>query len=446
MKSPAEGSRTHGDDTPTIHLHDPRVDGLSFEISCIEGRDRYCTVGLDIPQPCREGKGKQVESEEEREIRWGIEMLSLRDGDYTVRLFSGHPREPISQASKLIVSAATCGNVKELESLLSDSPDPQSLLKARFDGDGVPLLSLAVCNGHSEAVTYLINKGVDVNAADFKGRTALMEAALWSHPLIVDKLLIAGANRNMRDSSGMLAADFAEESEANDEERNRRHLKYSENPFFAKRNRKIIRGLLGHTFVRTKGKWLELKELDDAFFYKSPQARTISFVTPSTGLPIRYMSKTAAFLDRGSPFPVVSAVSGYLGPDNQEFLTATESFERLNPGHWMPETVRLAQAFGFDFARHDHDQPGIPGSYYACHAESMLMCFFVMRNYIFRDYKSGETVNDDFLQLFMLQPRNQRARIIVSHEPCLSCVKLKDCIRAKLDIEFELKVVRVRDP
>lgn len=67
----------------------------------------------------------------------------------------------MSKASKLIVSEASCGNVKELESLLSNSLDPQSLLKARSDGDGVPPLSLAVCNGHSEAVNYLINKGVE---------------------------------------------------------------------------------------------------------------------------------------------------------------------------------------------------------------------------------------------------------------------------------------------
>jgi len=137
------------------------------------------------------------------------------------------------------------------------------------------------------------------------------------------------------------------------------------------------------------------------------------------------MSKTAAFLDRGSPFPVVSVVSGYSGPNNEQFLTATESFERLNAGYWMPETVRLAQAFGFEFDSNDYDGE-IPGSYYACHAESMLMCFFVMRNYIFPDHKSGETVKDDFLQLFMLQPRNQRARIIVSQKPCSSCLELKD--------------------
>lgn len=60
---------------------DPRANGLSFEIGCIEGKDRYCTVGLNITQPCREGKREEVESEEEREIRWGIEMLSVRDGD-----------------------------------------------------------------------------------------------------------------------------------------------------------------------------------------------------------------------------------------------------------------------------------------------------------------------------------------------------------------------------
>jgi hypothetical protein len=42
----------------------------------------------------------------------------------------------------------------------------------------------------------------------------------------------------------------------------------------------------------------------------------------------------------------------------------------------------------------------------------MLICFFVKRNYIFRDYESGKTVKDDVLQLFRLQVRNQLGKVM----------------------------------
>ncbi|KAL2016168.1 hypothetical protein VTK56DRAFT_4108 [Thermocarpiscus australiensis] len=272
--------------------------------------------------------------------------------------------------------------------------------KARCARDGQPLLSLAVCNGHLEAVDYLIKKGVDVNAADAKGRTPLMEAALWGYPVIVDKLLKAGASSARRDSTGMTAENFAEESEANDEERHRRHMNYSENPYVAKHDRKLIRGLLGRTFACSPSKGLALDDLADAFFYKSVSTDTISFVTPRTGMYIPTQYKTAAFLHRGRPFPVVSALSGRTGPDNQEFLTPSDGFERLNCQYWMPETMRVAEAFGFEF--------------------------------------------DSFLQLFRLQPRNRQAKIIVSQAPCYSCVALSEHIASNPGIHFDLRVVEVR--
>ncbi|KAH7139737.1 hypothetical protein B0J13DRAFT_558409 [Dactylonectria estremocensis] len=80
----------------------------------------------------------------------------------------------------------------------------------------------------------------------------------------------------------------------------------------------------------------------------------------------------------------------------------------------MPEALRVAKQFGFGFDGHSCDKRGVPGSYYAGHAESMLMCFFIKKNYIFRGYEEGEKVEDDFLQLFTLQQRVRQAQIVVS--------------------------------
>jgi hypothetical protein len=274
---------------------------------------------------------------------------------------------------------------------------------------------------------------------DDKGRTRLMEASLWCHARLVDVLVKAGADRSMRDLFGMTAADLADESERNDEERHKQHIKYSEDPFIKKRHRRLIRCLLKHKQSAISTKTALVHDLIDAYFYKSVNANTISFVIPTTGIGIATQQKTAAFLHRGSPFPVVAAVSGWSGPGYREFFDPEAGFERLDAAYWMPRVLRLAKAIGFTFESHSCDTWDAPGSYNAGHADPQLMCFFIERNYIFRDYDEGDNVQDDFLQIFLLQERNHQAQVIVSKSPCYSCnafvrwVSTKDRVRLQND-------------
>ncbi|KAH6617488.1 ankyrin repeat protein [Chaetomium tenue] len=412
---------------------DPRTEGLDFEINPSHGAEMYCTVGLPVQ------RSKDTETEKDRRIRLGLKKIPIGNDPIT-NMDSGS-----SSSLTSIVAGAAAGDVPRMEDLLSRSPNPQFLLEARDPGEGGSVLSLAIRNGHSKAVDFFIDHGVDVNAADAKGRTPLMEAALWGQPRIVDKLLRAGARSDVRDNSGRVAAEFADESEANDEERHQRHLDYSESPYFAKQDRKFIRGLLGGADPREPNpKSLAVGNVDDAFFHNLAHTNTISFVTPRTGIHISSLSKTCAFLDRGNPFSVVGSLSGFKDLDDQEFFLPGDGFEQLNCQYWKRETVEVARAFGFEFPSHACDQ-GRPGSFFASHAEAMLMCFYVKRNYIFRDYREGDTVKDDFLQLFLLQPRNRGAHVIVSKTPCDSCTKLRECIRSKLDVKFDFVVVETRE-
>ncbi|KID77395.1 uncharacterized protein G6M90_00g097810 [Metarhizium brunneum] len=431
--------------------NDCRVAGLSFEIERIPDDDdtkleeRFRTVGLKtIPADVLEELESCYpdESSEPSELADRLQDVALEDGDYDIISERDGVEEVMTErASVYLASAACCGSVNEMRPYLEGSPNPTALLQFK-DKDGLSLLALAVPNGHRKAVEYLLELGSNVNVTDAKGRTPLMEAALWSHPKIVELLLEAGADGSLKDRRGMTAGNLAEESERNDRERHKRHSKYSEDPFIKKRHRRLIRALLKHTpaMSTSTGIQPDLADLTDAFFYKSLSAATISLVIPRQGIEILTQSKTAAVLVRGGAFPPVVAVSGRTNPVHSEFRSPEAGYLRLNEGYWGGvENFAIAEAIGFSFESDRRDKAGVEGSFNASHAEAQLMCFFVTRNYIFRNFEAGQVqYGDDFLQLFMLQERNRQAKIIVSQEPCPSCRALRDRILDRLGIDFSL--------
>jgi len=59
--------------------------------------------------------------------------------------------------------------------------------------------------GDLNRVTYLLQKGADVNATDKRGNTALIEAAFWKYPQVVKLLLDKGADVRLENKSGETA-------------------------------------------------------------------------------------------------------------------------------------------------------------------------------------------------------------------------------------------------
>jgi ankyrin repeat protein len=64
-------------------------------------------------------------------------------------------------------------------------------------------------------IELLLKAGAEVDAADDRGRTALMMAAELDHAEVVDVLIRSGADRNLRDKAGKTAFGLS----ANDEVR-----------------------------------------------------------------------------------------------------------------------------------------------------------------------------------------------------------------------------------
>ena len=75
------------------------------------------------------------------------------------------------------------------ESSDSESSDEQRLFRAAKTGD-------------LEEVRRLLRAGVDVNARNEYGYTALIVAASYGHPAVVEVLLEKGANGHAKDESG----------------------------------------------------------------------------------------------------------------------------------------------------------------------------------------------------------------------------------------------------
>ena len=93
-----------------------------------------------------------------------------------------------------LLDASRTGDAEMMELMLKAGADPK---RAHTEGE-TPLMA-ASRSGNPAAVRLLLDRGVDVNAQDaFQKQTALMWAAAEGHTEVVDALLKAGANTDLK--------------------------------------------------------------------------------------------------------------------------------------------------------------------------------------------------------------------------------------------------------
>ena len=79
-----------------------------------------------------------------------------------------------------------------------------------FDNEGVSIFDMAITYGNVFMVNYIIDKGIDVNVTQRRsGFTPLMCAACYGRAEITKILLDNGANKDVKESKGFSATDFA---------------------------------------------------------------------------------------------------------------------------------------------------------------------------------------------------------------------------------------------
>ena len=111
--------------------------------------------------------------------------------------------EPYNHPKKQVLHAARGGDAA-LKALLSQGVNINAA-----DNDGETALMEAADGRNVEVVRVLIANGANVNAADEDGETALMIAADDGTAETVRLLIEAGANVNARDEDGETALDKA---------------------------------------------------------------------------------------------------------------------------------------------------------------------------------------------------------------------------------------------
>jgi hypothetical protein len=83
---------------------------------------------------------------------------------------------------------------------------------SRRDKHGVNCTALAAMEGHSEMIRFLHSKGRELNNIDRRGRTPLMEAALWGRLTVVNCLLELGVDPSAKDRKGCGAYHYTRAS------------------------------------------------------------------------------------------------------------------------------------------------------------------------------------------------------------------------------------------
>lgn len=122
----------------------------------------------------------------------------------TTLTLTGWTKESAKVEVDDLVSASRKGSLEVVKSILEKEGD----LDVRNDsGECLECTALMVTSS-TEVAQYLITKGIDVNATDAMGRTALMHASGTSNFQMAQLLIENGADVNAKDFDGKDVLDY----------------------------------------------------------------------------------------------------------------------------------------------------------------------------------------------------------------------------------------------
>ncbi|KAL2784998.1 DYW family of nucleic acid deaminases-domain-containing protein [Aspergillus keveii] len=303
---------------------------------------------LDLSNTTNESRRVEVSFDDSREKV----TISLED------------EEPFDTSRILFaMSACVTGNTHEVNDYLETSSEKSIFLGGR-NRDGDTTLIMAARERSTSMVRLLLDHGSDVNATNDNGRTALMEASLWGRLETTETLLSRGADGQMRDNRKMTALNLAQPTWRNQKER---HTKAG-----GVWGGSIARILQGERPPSTAPR--ELPEFHAAHhsFQRSSNGQSVVHFGPIREFHIPKPSKTIAVLQRPSPFPAITAMSGW---GHLEDSSTTVSGK-----DWTERVFQIAAAVGHTFDVNTKKDQGTPGKFNASHAEKQLIAYLLDRH------------------------------------------------------------------
>ena len=135
-----------------------------------------------------------------------LEQKEVEDGRNKIReMIKGMEVSQPQKAANDIWEAVFIGDLKFVQKAITDGMD----VNAMHPVTGDPLLFTAALMGHTEVMTFLLEKGANINARKGDGNTALHAASFLGRADAVELLLKRGADVNIRNNQGGSAMDNA---------------------------------------------------------------------------------------------------------------------------------------------------------------------------------------------------------------------------------------------
>lgn len=133
-----------------------------------------------------------------------------------IKLDDGQAHE--NKSIVFAVSDCVMGRVSQIQKHLHNFSNTSIFLQGRNYSGGATLI-IASREKSSGMVSLLLDHSSNVNAVNHKGRSALMEAALWGGLDNAKLLMNRGANKSLCDYKKRHAVDLAQPTRKNQRER-----------------------------------------------------------------------------------------------------------------------------------------------------------------------------------------------------------------------------------
>lgn len=384
---------------------------VAYEID--KNAKRYVTVGIAMKQEEEEeDEDEQTEVDDDATIASETDkrlQLSDRDSDSWLRFEDGVEMKDFNsetssgeretwQANALEIALSDCifGDILALRNFLSGTKKLDYFLHGK-DEEGNTVLTYAAAERYPAILGLLLSHGASrsIDSRNCKGRTPLMEAALWGRLKNAKLLLQHGADPGICDRRGRKAVDFARQHPRNDQERQRRVPWYVEDHHVAELQRRRIVLLLDYDQPSSGLSTLlasSPSETYESHHFHHIGDTKIVLSAPIATFPIQRRSKTIATLERGLPFASIAAMSGWSHEESPLDANKPSSFTTISGKSWTEEVFAIAKFVGHHLKPDPVCDHGKPGFFSACHAEKELVAWFLHHHVFLPDELESDAV------------------------------------------------------